>query len=63
MQRRVERQIRAQKRLKNGYKAANLMDDATAANSKLHRLNAKYREFSKAAGMPEQKERTMVLYD
>lgn len=63
MQRRVERQIRAQKRLKNGYKAANLMDDATAANSKLHRLNAKYREFSKAAGLPEQKERTMVLYD
>lgn len=63
MQRRVERQIRAQKRLKNGYKAANLTDDATAANAKLHRLNAKYREFSKAAGLPEQKERTMVLYD
>lgn len=63
MQRRVERQIRAQKRLKYGYKAANLTDDATAANAKLHRLNAKYREFSKAAGLPEQKERTMVLYD
>lgn len=63
MQRRVERQIRAQKRLKNGYKAANLTDDATAANAKLHRLNAKCREFSKAAGLPEQKERTMVLYD
>ena len=63
MQRRVERQIRAQKRLKNGYKAANLTDSATAANAKLRRLNAKYREFSKAAGLPEQKERTMVLYD
>lgn len=63
MQRRVERQIRAQKRLKNGYKAAGLTDDAEAANAKLRRLNAKYREFSKAAGLPEQKERTMVLYD
>lgn len=63
MQRRVERQIRAQKRLKNAYKAAGLTDDATAANAKLRRLNAKYREFSKAAGLPEQKERTMVLHD
>lgn len=63
MQRRVERQIRAQKRFKNAYKAAGLTDDATAANAKLRRLNAKYREFSKAAGLPEQKERTMVLYD
>lgn len=63
MQRRVERQIRAQKRLKNAYKAAGLTDDATAVNAKLRRLNAKYREFSKAAGLPEQKERTMALYD
>lgn len=62
MQRRVERQIRAQKRLKNGYKAAGLTDDATAANAKLRRLNAKYREFSKAAGLPEQRERMKVLY-
>lgn len=62
MQRRVERKIRAQKRLKNGYKAAGLTDDATAANAKLRRLNAKYREFSKAAGLPEQPERLKVLY-
>lgn len=62
MQRRVERQIRAQKRLKNAYKAAGLTDDATAANAKLRRLNVKYREFSKAAGLPEQTERTKVLY-
>lgn len=62
MQRRVERQIRAQKRLVNGYKAAGLTDDATVANIKLRRLNAKYREFSKAAGLPEQKERLKVLY-
>lgn len=63
MQRRIERTIRKQKRIKNAYKDAGLTDDARAANIKLHRLNAKYREFSKAAGLPEQKERTMVLYD
>ena len=63
MQRRLERQIRAQKKLKNAYRAAGLSDDATAANIKLRRLNAKYRQFSKAAGLPEQRERTKVLYD
>lgn len=62
MQRRVERQIRAQKRLVNAYKSAGLTDDATVANIKLRRLNAKYREFSKAAGLPEQPERLKVLY-
>lgn len=62
MQRRVERQIRAQKRLVNADKAVSLTDDATAANIKLRRLNAKYREFSKAAGLPEQPERMKVLY-
>lgn len=62
MQRRVERQIRAQKRLVNAYKSAGLTDDATVANIKLRRLNGKYREFSKAAGLPEQRERMKVLY-
>ena len=62
MQRRIERQIRKQKRLRNGYKAAGLNDDATAANIKLRRLNAKYKEFSQAAGLPEQRERMKVLY-
>lgn len=62
MQRRVERQIRAQKRLANAYKAAGLTDDAAAANAKLRRLGAKYKAFSKAAGLPEQKERFKVLY-
>ena len=62
MQRRVERQIRSQKRLKNAYKAAGLTDDATAANIRLRRLNAKYKAFSKAAGLPEQPERLKVLY-
>ena len=62
MQRSIERQIRKQKRLRDAYKAAGLKDDETAANIKLRRLNAKYREFSKAAGLPEQKERLKVLY-
>ena len=62
MQRRVERQIRAQKRLVNAYKDIGLKDDATVANIKLRRLNAKYREFSKSAGLPEQPERLKVLH-
>ena len=61
-QRKLERTIRKQKRLVNSYKAAGLQDDATTANIKLNRLNAKYKEFSKAAGLPEQLERLKVLY-
>ena len=62
MQRRIERQIRAQKKLRNAYKEAGLSDDATAANIKLRRLNAEYSRFSKAAGLPEQPERTKVFH-
>lgn len=62
MQRRIERTIRKQKRLKNAYSAAGLEEDVTAANIKLRRLNAKYKEFSKAAGLSEQPERLKVLY-
>lgn len=59
-QRSIERQIRKQKRLRDAYKAAGLKDDETAANIKLRRLNAKYKAFSEAAGLPEQRERTKV---
>lgn len=62
MQRRLERQIRATKLLKIGNKASGLDDDARAANIKLRRLNAKYREFSAAAGLTPQWERTKVEY-
>lgn len=62
MQRRIERQVRAQKKLRNAYKEAGLSEDATAANIKLRRLNAEYSRFSKAAGLPEQRERTKALY-
>lgn len=62
MQRRIERQIRAQKKLRNAYREAGLSEDATAANIKLRRLNAEYSRFCKAAGLPEQPERTKAFY-
>lgn len=61
MQRRVEREIRKQKRLKAAYEAAGLDGPAQDASIRLRRLNEKYRAFSKAAGLPEQRERTRVL--
>lgn len=61
MQRRIERTIRKQKRLKTAYEAAGLTKEAQAANIRLRRLNEKYQQFSKAAGLPEQRERMRVL--
>lgn len=63
MQRRVEREIRKLKREKTAYKAAGLHENETAVNIRLRRLNAKYKAFSAAAGLPEQRERMKVLYD
>lgn len=63
MQRRVERQIIKQKRLVTAYKASEQKDEYYAAKAKLVRLNAKYKSFSEAAGLPLQWERTKVLYD
>lgn len=62
MQRRVEREARKLKREKAAYKAAELHEDETAVNIRLRRLNAKYKAFSAAAGLPEQRERMKVLY-
>ena len=62
MQRRVERQIIKQKRLVTAYKASEQKDEYYAAKAKLVRLNAKYKAFSEAAGLPLQWERTRVLY-
>ena len=61
-QREIERTIRKQKRLKNAFKANGQTTEAQAANAILRRLNKKYRQFSAAAGLPEQNERTKVLY-
>lgn len=63
MQRRIERTVRKLKREKTAYNAAGLTDKEQAVNIKLRRLNAKYKAFSKAAGLPEQRERMKVLYD
>ena len=61
-QREIERTIRKQKRLRNAFKANGQTTEAQAANAILRRLNKKYQQFSAAAGLPEQNERTKVLY-
>ena len=62
MQRRVERQIIKQKKFVTAYKASEQKGEYYAAKAKLARLNAKYKAFSEAAGLPLQWERTRVLY-
>lgn len=62
MQRRIERTIRKKKRELAGFEAAGQTEAATAAKSYLRALNKKYRDFSKKAGLPEQRERMKVLY-
>lgn len=61
-QRKIERTIRKLKREKAAYHAAGLKEDEQAVSVRLRRLNAKYKDFSAAAGLPEQKERMKVLY-
>lgn len=58
-QRSLERTIRKWRRRKA---AAVTEEDKTAANIRLRRLNEKYHQFSKAAGLPEQRERTEVAW-
>lgn len=62
MQRRLENSIRKQKRLVQGYKAAGLVDKYRPANARLRRLNTKYTEFSKAAGLSLKKDRLKAIY-
>lgn len=62
MQRRLERTVRKLKRRKTAFEAAGLTEEAQAANIRLRRLSKEYSEFSKAAGLPEQRERMKVLY-
>lgn len=62
MQRRIEREIRKLKRRKAAFEAAGQKEDALAAGSRLRILNKEYREFSKAAGLPEQWERMRAIY-
>ena len=61
-QREIERTIRKLKREQAAFKAAGLAQEELATSTAIQRLNTKYKEFSKAAGLPEQKERMKVLY-
>lgn len=61
-QRSIERSIRKLKREKTAYNAAGLSEKEQAVSIRLRRLNAKYKAFSKRAGLPEQNERLKVLY-
>ena len=62
MQRRIERTVRKLKREKAAYKAAGLREEEQAVNIRVRRLNTKYKAFSAAAGLPEQRERAKVIY-
>lgn len=57
MQRQIETAMRTQKRKMEGYKAAGDTEAYTYAKSKYNALSAKYKAFSKAAGLPEQRQR------
>lgn len=61
-QRQIERTMRKLKREKVAFEAAGLEEDAQATNIQMRRLSQKYKEFSKAAGLPEQRERMNVGY-
>ena len=50
------------KKAQRPYKAAGLHEEEQAVNIRMQRLNAKYKAFSAAAGLPEQRERMKVLY-
>lgn len=62
MQRRLEREMRKQQRILTAQKAAGLKEDAKNTRILIKRLSTEYTEFSKAAGLPEQRERMRVLY-
>lgn len=61
-QREIERTMRKLKRRRAALEAAGLEEDAEAAGIRLRRLTEKYRQFSEAAGLPEQWERTRMVF-
>ena len=61
-QREIERTIRKLKREQAAFKAAGMTEEEQAVSVAILRLKKKYTEFSKQAGLPEQKERMKVLY-
>lgn len=61
-QRRIERAVRKEKRRLAAFEAGGHDKDVENSKIKLQQLNKKYREFSKAAGLPLQRERMEILY-
>ena len=61
-QRQIERTVRKLKREQTAYKSAGLTEDAQAVTARIRCLNAKYKAFSEAAGLPLQRERMQVHY-
>lgn len=62
-QRMIERTIRKLKRERAAYRAAGLSEEAQAVSVRIRRLDGEYQAFSKAAGLPQQRERMNVLYE
>ena len=60
MQRQIETAMRTQKRKMDGYEAAGDTEAYTAAKAKYRALSAKYKAFSKAAQLPEQRQRLYI---
>lgn len=61
-QREIERTIRKLKREQAAFKAAGMTENEQSVSVAILRLKKKYTDFSKKAGLPEQKERMKVLY-
>lgn len=61
-QRQIERTIRKLKRERAAYRAAGLREKELAASIRINRLDKEYKAFSKAANLPQQRERMNVLY-
>lgn len=60
--RQIERTVRKLKREQTAYKAAGLTEEEQAVTARIRRLNAEYKAFSEAAGLPMQRERMRVEY-
>ena len=61
-QRQIERTVRKLKREQTAYKAAGLTEEEQSVTARIRRLNAEYKAFSEAAGLPMQRERMRVEY-
>lgn len=61
-QREIERTVRKYRRREIAASAAGLEEEAAIAKARIRRLNAEYKAFSEAAGLPMQRERMRVVY-